>query len=95
MISSPHISHLRYTPATTADERKGLLGFVSCHYGALVLDGIALRRSADGRLLLAWPGRRDTHGKQHHSVRPVDDAARVALESAVFAELKLRTEAEV
>ena len=59
----------------------------------LLIDGVALRRSRNDRLILSWPGRRDRRGQLRHSVRPVDDDARVALETAVLDALKLHTEA--
>ena len=66
------------------DIRGGLLGFVSVFYGDLVLDGITVRRTADGRLTLSFPQRRDGRGRSHPLFRPVDDAARLRLEKAIF-----------
>jgi DNA-binding cell septation regulator SpoVG len=66
------------------DVRSGLLGFVSVYYGQLVIDGIVVRRTAEGRLTLSFPERRDRHGGRHPYVRPVDDAARKEIEKAVF-----------
>jgi DNA-binding cell septation regulator SpoVG len=76
------------------DERSGLLGFLSVHYGALVLDGITVRRTADGRLALSFPERRDKQGRRHSVVRPVDDAARREIEAVVFGQATLRSEVE-
>ena len=55
----------------------------------LRLDGLALRRTADGRLSLSFPARRDTAGKQHPYLRPVDDAARRDIEHQIFTALGL------
>tara|TARA_R110002096_G_scaffold70812_1_gene169536 strand:- start:1 stop:279 length:279 start_codon:yes stop_codon:yes gene_type:complete len=66
------------------DVRSGLLGFVSVFYGDLVLDGITVRRTADGRLTLSFPQRRDGRGRSHPLFRPVDDDARLRIEKAIF-----------
>jgi len=66
------------------DIRSGLLGFVSVFYGDLVLDGITVRRTADGRLTLSYPQRRDGRGRSHPFIRPADDDARVRIEKAIF-----------
>lgn len=81
------ISAIRFIAASDADAERGLLGFVKLEYGPLILDGVTLRRHADGRLGLSWPERTDRAGRRHPLVRPVDDEARVALEREVLAEL--------
>lgn len=45
-----------------------------------ILDGITLRRTASGRLALSFPSRTAGDGRRHPLVRPVDDAARQAIE---------------
>jgi len=81
------------TAASPARVRKGLQGFASCRYGDLTLDGIAVRRTRDGRHVLSFPVRHDRNGNQHHIVRPVDDDARQAFEAAVIKALGLDAEA--
>lgn len=66
------------------DARAGLIGYVSLFYGALILDGITVRRTAEGRLTLAFPERRDGLGRRHLIARPVNEAARQAIERVVF-----------
>lgn len=92
MTSSPPITVLRFTRGTASDARKGLLGFATCSYGDLILDGIAVRRTRDGRHVLSFPTRHDRAGRQHHVVRPADTAARTAFEEAVFDALGLDEE---
>ena len=76
------------TPGSAADERRGLLGFVRLELaGGLILDGLALRRSNQGRRYIAYPAREGGDGQRHYSVRPVDDRARLAWEQRVFAAL--------
>src|SRR5262245_23693969 len=57
--------------------------------GSLRFDGISVRRTADGRLALSFPARRDTTGKQHPYLRPLDDATRRDIEHQIFAALGL------
>jgi hypothetical protein len=79
---------------TDEDARTGLLGFLSLHYGVLIVDGVTVRRTAEGRLALSFPERRDGKGRRHPVVRPVDDAARRAIEAAVFGQATLASEVD-
>ena len=84
------ISNARLVSATTKERAKGLIGYVSFILnGTLHLDGLALRRTADGRLTLSFPSRRDGTGRQHFFLRPLDDVARREIEHQVFAALGL------
>ncbi len=65
----------------------GLLGYLSVTYGDLVLDGIVLRRTSEGRFALSFPARTDRAGKRHSYIRPVDDAARQAVERELLRQL--------
>ena len=91
-MSRPTITDLVMTEAPRADQALGLLAFLRFRVADLVLDGVALRRGRDGRLLLSWPERRDQAGRRHSVVRPAGDDERVALEQAVFAALDLPAE---
>ena len=75
------------------DVRSGLLGYLSIFYGDLVID-VTVRRTAEGRLALSFPERRDKHGRRHSVVRPIDDAARREIEAAVFGQATLASEVE-
>ena len=67
---------------------RGLVGFVSIVVNdSLKLDAIALRRTLDGRPVLAFPARRDARGRQHSLFRPINDEARREIERQVFAAL--------
>jgi len=81
------IRAIRFIPASDAEAERGLLAYVKLEYGPLVLDGVTLRRHADGRLGLTWPERIDRAGRRHPLIRPVSDAARRELEDEVLAEL--------
>lgn len=81
--------------ANDADQRNGLIGFLSLFVGDLVVDNVTLRRTLDGRYTLSWPARTDKHGKKHSAVRPVDDEARKRIERQIFADLGQRAEPAV
>ncbi|HEX5050418.1 MAG TPA: hypothetical protein VFZ65_01470 [Planctomycetota bacterium] len=78
--------------ASDPEVKTGMLGFLSVEYGALVLDSIVLRRTADGRFALSFPARTDRAGRRHSYVRPVDDAARKAIETELLWQLGEREE---
>jgi len=84
------IKQVRFTPAGISDAAAGLVGFVSFAYGELRLDGVSLRRTAVGRLALAFPERRDREGRRHPLVRPVNAAARAVIEREVLVALGLQ-----
>jgi len=68
-----------------ANTSGGLLGFVAVTVGGTWrIDGIAVRHSADGRIVLSFPERRDSSGRRHPIVRPVDAASRAAIEGAIL-----------
>jgi DNA-binding cell septation regulator SpoVG len=85
-FSSEPIRVRAWVRGSDEDLRSGLIGFVSLFYGDLVLDGLTVRRTADGRLTLSFPERRDRHGRRHPYVRPLDDDARQRIERVVFGE---------
>ncbi len=87
------ITGAKLTAARDADRRKGLLGFVSFVLGgAIAVDGVALRRTRDGRLVLSFPVRHDSQGRQLPILRPTGNEARAAIEAAVLQALGLETE---
>lgn len=69
------------------DRRAGLLGFLSLIYGDLVLDGVVLRRTADGRHALSFPARTDRAGRRHSYIRPIDDKIRQDVEREILWQL--------
>jgi DNA-binding cell septation regulator SpoVG len=88
------LTDLRFTNATPAEVRTGLLGYISVTVnGTLRLDGLTIRRTADGRRTLSFPARRDATGRQHYFVRPLDDRARREIEHQVFQALGIDVEA--
>ncbi len=84
------VSAVRFVAASASDIRSGLLGWIALTLNnSLRLDGLTLRRTRDGRLALSFPERRDLAGGSHHYMRPLNDAARRAIEAQVFAALGL------
>jgi hypothetical protein len=79
--------------ASDDDIRTGLLGWISVEYGTLILDGITLRHSADGRFILSFPARTDRAGRRHSYIRPADDLARQQIEREILRQLGQREDA--
>lgn len=69
---------------------RGLIGIVGLRLNhGLRLEGLALRRTREGRHTLSFPARRDSRGEQVFFVRPIDDETREAIEHQVFTALGL------
>ena len=79
----PPLGRIVFLPSRDDVARRGRLGTLAFEVGGLHLDGVQLRRSATGRVYLSF---------RHAEVRPVDDDARLTLEIAVIAALRLRPE---
>ncbi len=86
-MNDPGVRVRSWVAASEQDVRSGLLGFVSVFYGSLILDGITLRRTIDGRFALSFPTRTDRSGKRHSYIRPADDQARQAIEAELLWQL--------
>ncbi len=92
-MTGPFVTSLAFANASTSEVSSGLLGYVSCVVGdVLLLDGITLRRTRQGRLTLSFPARRDSTGKQHPYIRPLNEAARRNIEDQIFAKLGIEQE---
>src|SRR5688572_4964809 len=88
MNDRPAITGITFTPAADWHRDRGLLGFIRCVVdGALVLDGVTLRRTLDNRLTLSFPEREDGVGRRHPIIRPIDDEARLQIEAAIIGSL--------
>ena len=84
------VSGVQLVSAGAQDRVSGLLGWISCVLNDGVrLDGIALRRTTEGRLVLSFPERRDGAGRRHPYIRPVDDEARRAFEHEILTAIGL------
>ena len=76
-----------WVAANETEIRSGLLGYVSVRYGDLILDGLVLRKTADGRYAISFPARTDRAGRKHSYIRPVDNAAREVIERELLWQL--------
>ncbi len=65
------VTDVSFVAASADDVAAGLLGWISCTVNdRLVLGGLTLRRTQDGRLVVSYPCRRDSAGHQRFYVRP-------------------------
>ena len=84
------ISAIQFTLASPAMTRTGLLGWVRATLnGHLGIDGLAVRRTRSGRLVVTFPTRIDGLGNEHALVWPLDQATRGEIEAQVFEALGL------
>jgi DNA-binding cell septation regulator SpoVG len=91
MTETLTISDIRFAPACADLREKGLLGWVCCSLnGELQLDGIAVRRTRDGRYVLSFPARTDSNGVTHDYVRPLSSDVRDAIQVQVIGTLRRR-----
>ena len=79
------ISNAQLAAATFDDQERGLIAWIRFVIDdTLVVDGVALRVTDDGRRTLSFPERRDSSGRAHPFLRPFDDRARREIEAQVF-----------
>ena len=80
------ITDVLQTPGNDNDIRSGLLAFLCATInGRIRIDGMTLRRTANGRLMVSFPSRRDSAGRHHPIIEPLDQATRLDLEQQIFA----------
>jgi len=69
----------------SGDPDAGVLVWASCVVnGALVLENIAVRRTASGRASLRFPTRRTSRGEEYFYFHPINSEARSCIESAIL-----------
>ena len=90
MPDALRLRDIRFTRASERDLRGGLVAYVSAALGPLRIDGITVRRTLDGRLVLSYPSRRDSRGREHPIIRPIGEAARREFECQIFEALGIR-----
>ena len=90
---SIRIDDVRFTSSSCEAKASGLLGYVECTANdTLRLDGITLRRTVDGRVVLSFPARLDGVGRKRPYIRPLDDRARRDVEAQVLRALGFAVE---
>jgi hypothetical protein len=82
------VSEVRFLKAPAQYRAGGLLGWTTCVVDNGLGVALGVRRTADGRLSLSFPGRLDRQGRVHNSTWPIDQATRDAFEARVFEELR-------
>jgi hypothetical protein len=84
--SAPWVCDVSFAPASPADVRRGLVGFVGATIdGVLRLEGMTLRRSRAGHDSISFPCRRDRRGRKHQLVRPIGPGLEKAILDALGA----------
>ena len=71
--------------APPRERRRGLLAWLTIEVHGLALKGFALRRTRNGRAAVTFPKRRDSRGRLHPQVWPLDPEDRQALEDQILA----------
>jgi len=87
----PGLSNVRFVAAAPELVATGLVGFVAFRVGPLVIASVSVRRTRAGRVTLSFPRRVDRHGIVHYDCRPVDNAAREAIQTEVLAALGIKS----
>ncbi len=83
-MSGIAISNIVFSAASDQDVEAGLLAWIACTVNnALRLDGLTLRRMENGKLTISFPARRDSSGRQHFFIRPLDDVTRREIERQI------------
>jgi DNA-binding cell septation regulator SpoVG len=85
MADRIRVTDIRFTPASAALKATGLRGWAICRLdGRWELDGLAVRRTAEGRYVVTLPARRDGAGIERPYLRPIDEETREEIERAVL-----------
>ncbi len=90
MTSTIRVSDIRFAEASIPLKARGVWGWVCCDYGELRLDGLRVQRTKKGRYMLGFPRHVDANGVAHAYYRPLDQAARISIETQVLGELRRR-----
>jgi DNA-binding cell septation regulator SpoVG len=89
MADPLHVTNVSLFPAGRVSRRSGLYGWLTFELnGVLAFEGATLRLSAEGRFYVSFPTRRDGNGREHHLVRPLDDATRREIEEQILSALR-------
>ncbi len=85
------VQSIRFTPSGAADRDRGLLGYLAFNLGEVRIDGVALRRTLEGKLTLSYPQRSRGRGRTFPIVRPLNENARVQLEGQILNSLRAQS----
>jgi hypothetical protein len=87
VASSPMVTGIRLRQPTRALAERGLIAWVDCQHGLLLLQGIEVRRTLAGELVISFPPTRQVRGRLSCAAKPVSDQARRAIQADIFAEM--------
>jgi hypothetical protein len=88
-VNVPLITHMRFTPASPAQRKAGLVGWTRCRAdGRWELDGIAVRVTERGEPCVTLPARNDGLGKKHRYFWPVDEEANESIARQILDALR-------
>lgn len=83
---TPEISEVRIRPVPNGCD--GLVAFVSCRYGGVLLNDIAIRRDPSGSLFLTFPRKLGSSGRMHPLHHPIDRETAEQFETAILGQLR-------
>jgi len=79
------ISQVEFKAAEPWEVESGLLGWVACKLNSsFLINGLAVRRTMEGKRTLSFPARRDRIGRKHYYLKPLNDEARREVERQVL-----------
>ena len=86
---SLRVSDVRFSPAAPGLRESGLLGYAAVTFDEwLLVEGVTVRRTREGRVALSFPLRADGRGRRRATVRPRHDEARRGIETQVIEALR-------
>jgi hypothetical protein len=92
-MSAINVHSITFRAARPAQVETGLLGWAGFTIGEhLRVEGIALRKTLEGRCTLTFPARRLAGKRRHFYVRPLDDSARRDIEDQVLRALNIEAQ---
>jgi DNA-binding cell septation regulator SpoVG len=80
------IGEVRIRPVPNGSD--GLVAFASCRYHQIVLNDIAVRKDASGRLFLTFPRKVGSTGRPHPLHHPIDRETAAQFEAAILGQLR-------
>ena len=80
------VTEVRIRPVTNGND--GLIAFVSCRYGGVLLNDISIRRDPSGNLFLTFPRKLSASGRPHPLHHPIDRETAKQFEEAILGTLR-------
>lgn len=80
------VSEVRIRPVANGSD--GLVAFVACRYGGVLLNDIAIRRDPSGQLFLTYPRKQGSSGRQHPLHHPIDHETAAQFDAAILGQLR-------